>query len=97
MRRIILAALFLIASPAVAHEWYPVACCSGIDCEPIPQDYIHETAAGWEISTFCSMFRPTVCAKGFVKRGDEQASMDGRYHLCFNSLKIICFFVPVMS
>ena len=75
------------------HLWYPQNCCSGSDCEEIPVEAINETETGWEISV-CSAQRPGVCITGAVKRGQEKASQDGSFHLCFNSSRIICFFVP---
>ena len=30
-----LAALLAAATPAAAHDWYPMECCSGMDCAPV--------------------------------------------------------------
>jgi hypothetical protein len=83
----------ILTKCAHAHDWYPQQCCSGHDCEPIPADNIGETEAGWEID-YCSNTRPGLCIKAFFKRGLEKPSRDGGYHACFNSSRVICFFVP---
>ena len=31
----IFAGLLLVATAAVAHDWYPIECCSGMDCAPV--------------------------------------------------------------
>ena len=78
----------------LAHSWYPQNCCSDYDCEPLPVEAIVETHDGWHIG-YCSPMRG-VCVDNFVKRGQEKHSEDGRFHLCFTSERIICFFVPVV-
>src|SRR5258708_14863429 len=47
-----LAALLIVAAlvaaiPAVAHSWYPVACCGNMDCFPVACDQLVETGSGW--------------------------------------------------
>jgi len=97
MRAVLLFAALALATPALAHSWYPAACCSGTDCEPLPIENISESKDGWTIN-FCSNTRPGLCiANGFVKRGQEKISQDGGYHVCFNASRIICFFTPVSS
>jgi hypothetical protein len=46
---IILTALALTAVGAYAHSWYPLSCCSGMDCIPIPESAVRETAKGYVI------------------------------------------------
>ncbi|KAB2917091.1 MAG: hypothetical protein F9K29_10570 [Hyphomicrobiaceae bacterium] len=31
----VLAALLVAATPAAAHDWYPIECCHGMDCAPV--------------------------------------------------------------
>ena len=33
---------------ADAHEWYPAACCSDLDCRPVPCEEIHSVGDKWE-------------------------------------------------
>jgi hypothetical protein len=42
----IIAAL-VAAIPALAHSWYPMACCGNMDCFPIACDQLVETISGW--------------------------------------------------
>src|SRR6516165_2475491 len=47
-----LAALLIVAAlvaaiPALAHSWYPLACCGKIDCFPVACDQLVETGSGW--------------------------------------------------
>ena len=47
-----LAALLIVAAlvaaiPALAHSWYPLACCGNIDCFPVACDQLVETGSGW--------------------------------------------------
>ncbi len=34
-RNWLLAALLTASTPAAAHDWYPMECCSGLDCAPV--------------------------------------------------------------
>ena len=36
----------LISGIAVAHDWYPVDCCSGKDCRPVACEELHEDREG---------------------------------------------------
>jgi hypothetical protein len=42
----IIAAL-VAAIPALAHSWYPLACCGNMDCFPVACDQLVETVSGW--------------------------------------------------
>ena len=44
--------LFMVATlvaaiPAIAHSWYPLACCGNMDCFPVACDQLVETVSGW--------------------------------------------------
>ena len=43
---LIIAAL-VAAIPALAHSWYPLACCGNMDCFPVACDQLVETGSGW--------------------------------------------------
>ena len=34
-RKWLLAALLAAATPAAAHDWYPMECCHSMDCAPV--------------------------------------------------------------
>ena len=44
---VILSFFLLSTTVAIGHSWYPIECCSGYDCFPIPCEEIHKTAKGW--------------------------------------------------
>ena len=37
----------IAATPALAHSWYPLACCGNMDCFPVTCDQLVETRSGW--------------------------------------------------
>ena len=48
MRRVFLIVATLVAAiPALAHSWYPLACCGQMDCFLIACDQLVETGYGW--------------------------------------------------
>lgn len=76
----IVAAFFVVAAvwSARAHEWYPPACCSGVDCHPAATgdrdarepDPVR-VRGGWRLHD------------GIVlKDEDAKPSPDGRFHVC---------------
>lgn len=65
--------LVIWVSIAKAHEWYDSDCCSGKDCDPVPDGTVVETGQG-------------VVVKGFetIQEGDTRLrwSKDERDHIC---------------
>jgi hypothetical protein len=82
--------------PANAHSWYPTACCSSQDCEPIPSSGISEVKGGYRVSYVSERFGPI---DEFVASGKVQLSTDGSFHGCWRNSGIkprsICFFAPL--
>ena len=73
-------------SPAVAHNWYPITCCTDKDCRELAEnkgEVVTETAAGWRL------WDGRLIPKDVVK-----TSPDGKFHLCESRKVILCFFVP---
>src|SRR6266571_5126377 len=68
---LIIAAL-VAAIPALAHSWYPLACCGNMDCFPIACDQLVETDSGW-------FYVPT---GNLFKREQVQPSQDQHCHVC---------------
>src|SRR5262245_39419707 len=71
-----LAALLIVAAlvaaiPALAHSWYPLACCGKIDCFPVACDQLVETGSGW-------FYVPT---GNLFKREQVQPSQDPHCHV----------------
>ncbi len=44
---LLIVAALVAAVPALAHSWYPLACCGNMDCFPITCDQLVETVSGW--------------------------------------------------
>jgi hypothetical protein len=44
---LLIVAAMLAAIPALAHSWYPLACCDNMDCFPVACDQLVETVSGW--------------------------------------------------
>lgn len=83
------AAFFVMSEAARGHDWYPLACCSGIDCGPASVDEVRYTPKGW-------LVLPTHELIAFDK---AQTSPDGRFHRCTwkahdPTSKTRCLFVP---
>jgi hypothetical protein len=74
-------------STAAAHDWYPVACCSQMDCRHLEEskgETVTETTAGWQL------WDGRVIARGVGK-----PSPDNLFHLCERSDRsITCFYAP---
>jgi hypothetical protein len=65
--------------PEHKHGFYSIACCNGSDYEPIPSSAITESTSGFVIE-YQSVNGQHV--NGFIKRGLEKISPDGRDHAC---------------
>jgi hypothetical protein len=83
-----LAAFGACGSPAaLAHDWYPVSCCSEKDCRPLAEamgESVLESLAGW-----------VLWDGRVITRDAAKVSPDGKFHLCENpSKQILCFFAP---
>jgi len=73
MRLILLIVVTLVvAIPALAHSWYPAACCGNLDCFPVACDQLVETVSGW-------LYVPT---GNLFKREQVQPSQDYHCHVC---------------
>lgn len=48
MLKWVIAMLALGVTSALAHSWYPAACCSDNDCHPVSCEALKETGTGFE-------------------------------------------------
>jgi hypothetical protein len=86
-----LAALLIVAAlvaaiPALAHSWYPLACCGNMDCFPVACDQLVETGSGW-------FYVPT---GNLFEREQVQPSQDHHCHVCLGrgrEHRSICAFI----
>jgi len=85
---LLIVATLLAAVPALAHSWYPLACCGNIDCFPVACDQLVETVSGW-------LYIPT---DSLFKREQVQPSQDRHCHVCLghggDHRSICAFIVP---
>jgi hypothetical protein len=47
LRALPIVAALVAAIPALAHSWYPLACCGNMDCFPVACDQLVETGSDW--------------------------------------------------
>lgn len=99
--RLSLSALALagMMTTAWAHSWYPVRCCSGDDCQPLPIEAVTEVDGGWRIDLVDPVHGEV---HEFVPVSAAEPSRDGNYHACFRPAgyvvdRIRCLFVPLSS
>jgi hypothetical protein len=79
-------AALLVAIPALAHSWYPPACCGNLDCFQVACDQLVETGSGW-------FYVPT---GNLFKREQVQPSQDPHCHVCLGrgrEHRSICAFI----
>jgi hypothetical protein len=106
-RKWFLAAALAAATPAAAHDWYPMECCHAMDCAPVENV---EMLPGPSIA---SMLAPPAQAGGLggmlvtTKHGSvvvpadfpRRESKDNRMHACMRpiangGMRLICIFLP---
>ena len=106
-RNWLLAALLAAATPAAAHDWYPMECCSGMDCAPVEKVEILQAPA---IASFLPTQAQASAVGGMLvttKHGSvvvpanfpRRESKDSRMHACMRpgqneSMRLICIFLP---
>jgi hypothetical protein len=86
LKQIICELTLVAAIPALAHSWYPLACCGNMDCFPIACDQLVETGSGW-------FYVPT---GNLFKREQVQPSQDHHCHVCLGrgrEHRSICAFI----
>jgi len=72
---LLIVAALVAAIPALAHSWYPLACCGNMDCFPVACDQLVETGSGW-------FYVPT---GNLFKREQVQPSQDHHCHVCLGA------------
>ena len=79
------------AAAAIAHDWYPMECCHGMDCAPV--DHVDMSGPGG--MTVTSRHGTAVIPENMPRR----ESLDQRMHVCmqpssFGRMRVICVFIP---
>src|SRR5438034_10272622 len=83
---VLIVAALVAAIPALAHSWYPLACCGNMDCFPVACDQLVETGSGW-------FYVPT---GNLFKHEQVQPSQDHHCHVCLGrggDHRSICAFI----
>ena len=103
----VLAGLMTLAHRARAHDWYPIECCSGMDCAPVEKVEIEPA----EAFTANALIPPAYAAPSAMvvttKHGTvivpanfpRRESKDGQLHACMRpkqdgSMRLLCIFFP---
>src|SRR4029453_5146388 len=105
-RKWLLAAVLAAATPAAAHDWYPMECCHSMDCAPVekaemiprpgmatPPTSPAQASLGEMLVT--AKHGSVVVPANFPRR----ESKDPRMHVCMRpgqngSMRLICIFLP---
>lgn len=102
---LVVALLLSGLASVLAHDWYPVHCCSGQDCAPVDRAEMVAGAAmtgALQLSPLPLMLVTTkhgtaVVPPNFVR----QESPDHQLHACMrkrgDTMELICLFVPPSS
>jgi hypothetical protein len=99
----ILAGLLFTATTAAAHDWYPIECCSGMDCAPVEKvEIISLQSAGIMGSAPLpgSMLITTKHGSVIVPANfPRRESKDNQMHACIRpstggTPRLICLFLP---
>jgi hypothetical protein len=101
----LLAVLLAVATPAAAHDWYPMECCHEMDCAPVdhaelvPTPTTDDGKGGQRLSPpsmSVTTKHGTVIVPGDFPRRE---SKDHRMHACMmpgatGKMQLICIFMP---
>jgi len=102
-RKWLLAALLAAATPAAAHDWYPMECCHSMDCAPVEKvEIISLQSAGIMGSAPLpgSMLITTKHGSVIVPANfPRRESKDNQMHACIRpstggTPRLICLFLP---
>lgn len=101
------AGLLALASPAAAHDWYPMECCHGMDCAAVEKVEIlpgpamatlgpvDPSATGPSAMVVTTKHGTVLVPADFPRR----ESQDNRMHACMRptgagTMKLLCIFMP---
>jgi hypothetical protein len=106
-RKWLLAALLAAATPAAAHDWYPMECCHSMDCAAVEKV---EMIPGPGIASLLSTPAQASALGGMLvttRHGSvvvpanfpRRESKDHRMHACMRpgqggTMRLICIFLP---
>ena len=86
---------------AEAHSWYPVDCCSGMDCAPVDRSELLQPSSLHTIPGFDALpvlWVETKHGKAIVPSSMiPRESKDEKVHACIRDKKVICIFMPPIN
>ena len=101
------AVLLATATPATAHDWYPMECCSGMDCAPVEKVEMIPSPGIASLLSTPAQAMPLGAMLVTTKHGSvvvpanfpRRESKDGRMHACMRpgqggTMRLICIFMP---
>jgi hypothetical protein len=100
-----LLATLLAATPAAAHDWYPLECCHGMDCAAVEKVEMVPTptadGSSGAAAMGASMIVTTKHGSALVPASfPRRESKDHRMHACMmpggegGKMRLICIFMP---
>jgi hypothetical protein len=85
-------AFFFLCTPALAHSWYEPLCCSGRDCEPLPDGAVTQTTTGYHVVYTGQLgFKVDVT----VPYDKAHPSRDAQFHGCASVDRFLCLYAPM--
>lgn len=98
------AALLAVATPVLAHDWYPMECCHGMDCAAVEKVELLATPAAADTAGMSlapgAMAVTTKHGTAIVPANfPRRESKDHRMHACMRpgdggKMRLICIFLP---
>jgi hypothetical protein len=93
-RKWLLAALLAVATPAAAHDWYPIECCHALDCAPVDKVEILDSPTMASLLGTPAVAAPPSAMRVTSKHGSviipanfpRRESKDHRMHVCMRPL-----------
>lgn len=95
MRKFIVSASLAFLSLSVAafaHSWYEPICCSGKDCEALPEGAVTQVQSGYHVKYVAKL---GLNVDVVVPWGQARPSQDNLFHGCANPVKFLCLYVPM--
>lgn len=98
----VLAMLIAGATPAAAHDWYPIECCHGMDCAAVEKVEILPTPTAVLAGAPMTPAMMVTTKHGSVlvpANFPRRESKDHRMHACMRpgvrgEMRLICIFMP---
>lgn len=94
-----LLSLVALKSPVAAHEWYPMECCSGLDCAPVEK--VERISVPGDPTALPVLYVTTKHGSVVIPSTfPYRESKDNRMHACMRpgpdgvTMRLICVFAP---